>query len=278
MTFDGPLINLILAFFMVMARISGLFTVSPFFGGHNIPGQVRVGMALTLGVIFIALHGHSINGPLLAVNLPQLIALMLQEFLIGLILGFAAELLFTGVRMSGEFIAVQMGMSVSGVLDPITGSQSPLMGQVYYMMMFFLLLSLNLHHGFVFALNKSFVFLPIAKGFSLLGPAAMQLMDIGSDMFVLALLVGSPVMGLLLITEVALGFVAKVMPSMNIFMVSLPLKFALGLLAVMASMPYTADLITQRYGKLVKQLMNLYAHHSNDVAALTHHLTTGGLG
>ncbi len=277
MTFDGPLINLIIAFFMVIARISGLFAISPFFGGHNLPGRVRVGMALSLSVIFIMLHGQAINGPLLAINLPQLIALMGQEFIIGLLIGFGAELLFTGVRMSGEFIAVQMGMSVSGILDPITGSQSPLMGQVYYMLTFFLLLSLNLHHGFILALNKSFVFLPIAKGFPLLGQTVIQVMSIGSDMFVLALLVGSPVMGLLLITEVALGFVAKVMPSMNIFMVSLPLKFALGLLSIMASMPYTADLVIQRYTRLIKQLLNLFAHHT-DVAAFSTHLLTGGLG
>jgi flagellar biosynthetic protein FliR len=259
MTWEIPLINLILGFFLVCARISGLFSVAPFFGGNNIPQRSKLAIALGLSVIFLMLHGQNFNpNQPIAASIPSLAVLMFGEFIIGLILGFAAEMLFIGVRMSGEFMSIQMGMSLAGVLDPITGQQSPVVGQFYYMVAFFMLLSLNLHHGFLMALERSFHWVPLASGLPPLNGTIEQLLAMGSNMFSLALLVAAPVMGLLLITEVSLGFVAKVMPQMNIFMVALPLKVGLGLLAIMASLPYVGDYLTHRYSELVRQLMQLF--------------------
>lgn len=258
MAWTPQVINLIIGFFLVITRISGLFAVSPFFGGQNIPQRPKLALALALGVIFLSLHGSIVNGELIATSIPQLAVVMAQEFAIGLMIGFAAELLFTGIRMSGEFVSVQMGMSIAGVLDPTTGAQTPIVGQFFYMVAFFLLLSFNLHHGFLMALERSFQVLPLGQGIPVLTGAIANVLAISSDMFVMAILVAAPVMGLLLITEVSLGFVAKVMPQMNIFMVALPLKIALGLLAIMASLPYTGDYLHNRYMDLIRQLMQLY--------------------
>lgn len=258
MTWEIPLINLILGFFLVSARISGLFSVAPFFGGNNIPQRSKLAVALGLSVIFLILHGQTNSPQPIATTIAGLAVLMFGEFIIGMILGFAAELLFIGVRMSGEFMSIQMGMSLAGVLDPITGQQSPVVGQFYYMVAFFMLLSLNLHHGFIMGLERSFHWIPLASGLPPLNGTVERLLMLGGDMFSLALLVAAPVMGLLLITEVSLGFVAKVMPQMNIFMVALPLKVGLGLLAIMASLPYVGDYLTHRYSELVRQLMQMF--------------------
>ena len=57
-----------------------------------------------------------------------------------------------------------------------------------------------------------------------------QIVIITSQIFALGLNIALPIFGILFITDVLLGFTSKMMPQMNIFMVSLPLKIYLGLL------------------------------------------------
>ena len=95
-------------------------------------------------------------------------------------------------------------------------------------------------------------------------PAADSAMDrrrfikLTADMFIMALTIGVPIMGILLVTEIALAFVSKVMPQMNVFMVGIPLKVGLGLLAIMLSLPYLAGILGDQYSRLVQVLLGLY--------------------
>lgn len=77
-------------------------------------------------------------------------------------------------------------------------------------------------------------------------------------MFGLALALALPVIGILFIAEIALAFVAKVMPQMNIFMVALPLKVALGLLLISLSAPFLHGYLSDQYAGLIQNLLGLY--------------------
>ena len=72
--------------------------------------------------------------------------------------------------------------------------------------------------------------MPIGYGFGFSPEVVQQIIFIVSQIFVIALKIALPIFGVLFITDVLLGFTSKVMPQMNIFMVSIPLKIYLGLL------------------------------------------------
>jgi flagellar biosynthetic protein FliR len=182
----------------------------------------------------------------------------MATLILGMMIGLVAELVFAAVRMSGEYLAVQMGLSISGTLDPITGIQTPLVGQIFFIFAFFIFLNMNIHHALIVAVDKSFHWIPLGQGITEMGRLAERFIALSGDMFVLALLVGLPVMGVLLATEAAMAFIAKVMPQMNIFIVGLPLKSFIGLLVIFATMPLLADLLSDQYSLLVQHLMGLY--------------------
>jgi flagellar biosynthetic protein FliR len=58
--------------------------------------------------------------------------------------------------------------------------------------------------------------------------------------------VAAPVLVALLITDVAFGVVSRVVPQLNVFAVGFPTKVAVALLVVGASLPFTANWISNQ--------------------------------
>lgn len=253
-------VNTVVAFLLVLFRISGMLVSAPLFNMRAIPPQAKIGLAFAMALIFFPLH---MGGLMVPTDLIQFALLAIQETLIGLLLGFTANLMFLAIQMAGEFISVQMGLSVAQVLDPVTQTNSPVMGQFFFYLAAILFLTLNIHHGLIVGIDKSFQWLPLGQfvggeGALSGGALTVRLMKLTADMFLIALAIGLPVMGILLLSEVALGFVAKVMPQMNVFMVGIPLKVALGLLVIMISLPLVGEVLGHQYANLVQVLLGLY--------------------
>ena len=205
----------ILAFVLLLTRMSGLFATSPFFSNIGVPSRIKVGLAVGMSLLLYPLHAEQAQS--LPMTLPAFTFIAAQEFVIGLLIGFVADLVLVSVRMSGGYLAVQMGLSVAEVLDPLTGTRSPVLGQFYFIYAFFLFLSLNMHHVLIAAVDRSFHWIPLGQGITNVGLLTERMIALSGDLFLVALMVALPVMGVLLVTETAMAFVAKVMPQMNIF-------------------------------------------------------------
>lgn len=218
---------------------------------RSMPQLTKIGVSFALAFILFPFHS---DGFVIPQDLIHFALLGAQEIIIGLMMGFAANLIFVAIQMSGEYISVQMGMSMSSILDPISGSQVPTLGQVYFYFALLIFLSLNAHHSLILGLNHSFDVVPLGQFMTSIGAMAERFIVLGSEMFTLALIVCVPVMGTMLVTEIALGYMAKVMPQMNIFMVGLPLKLAVGLTALAVSLPYVNYLLTERFDELSQYL------------------------
>ncbi|MFN8614945.1 MAG: flagellar biosynthetic protein FliR [Vampirovibrionales bacterium] len=74
------------------------------------------------------------------------------------------------------------------------------------------------------------------------------------------LVAAAPTMGILFVTEVAIAFVAKVMPQMNVFTVSAFLKCLLGILLIALTFPQVAQLLERYDATLIKNTMALFSH------------------
>ena len=221
-------------FVLVLARVSGLFLSAPIFSSRQMPTRLKVMVAVILGAMiayFIPVTGTA------GISTPMYLGLaLLSETLIGYTIGFVAYMLFAGLQLAGQLMDMQMGFAIVNVIDPQTGTQIPMMGNLTQTVALLSYLAVNGHHYLLQAVVQSYQVIPVL-GLSLGGVFYDRLFSISAEMFVIALKVAAPVVIAVLISDIAMGFIARTVPQMNVFIVGLPLKILLGLGGLMIMMP-----------------------------------------
>lgn len=220
--------NLIL-FVIVFTRLSGLTASAPLLSTYPIPMQVKVWfIALVSFIMFpIVLSQTNFQVP---TSIPILSLVLIKEFMIGYIAGFVANVVFIGVEISADLISMQMGLTASQALNPMTGDTSPILAQAYTILASMIFIGLNGYQWIFSAIYKTFQILPPGYNLVVSGTFTQSVIYLTSQIFSIGLSIALPIFSVLVITDVLLGFVAKMMPQMNIFMVALPVKIYLGLI------------------------------------------------
>ncbi len=222
-------------FLLVFIRITSMFAVAPMFGNQSVPIQVRMWAGgLFAFAIFplIAATTHSV--PL---DIGPLIVLGLQEALVGSAIGFSLGIVFHGVVYAGELFGFVMGLSISSMIDPQNGFDVPVIGQFVYVISVFIFIILNGHLFLIQALKMSYDAVPIS-GLKLSGSAVETFVRLTGMVFVTAIKIGAPVIVSLFLTDVLMGIISRMVPQVNVFFVGMPLKIAVGVFTLMASLPF----------------------------------------
>lgn len=236
-------------FILILVRVTGLFVASPIFGRNNIPAIAKIGLSVTLALILLPLK---INTLFLDIeNIRMLIFWSISEFLIGLIIGFIAFIYFNIVYLAGTVVDVQMGFGMVNIMDPETNAQMPIMGGFYNILITLVFFTINGHHQLIKSLIHSYEILPI--GFNILVNENLinYLIKMLIEMFVLALQLSAPILIAIFLVNVILGILARTMPQMNIFIVGMPLKIAIGIIIILISLrffiPYSEILFNKMF-------------------------------
>jgi len=229
--------NEITIFLLVFMRITTAFVVFPVFNSTTIPTQTKIGAGVVLTLLTFPVLRNSVI--MVPADTSHLILSLSTEVLIGLILGFLASLVFTGVELAGQLISMQMGFGIVNVYDPQTSRQIPIVGQFYSYIAMMIFLAIDGHHFLLDGLFKSFKTIPISSASFKSGIVELN-MSMMSSIFVSAIKIGIPVIVTLLLTSIALGLVARAVPQMNVFFVGMPLKIGMGLIALSFSLPLFA--------------------------------------
>lgn len=218
----------IIFFIVIFTRLSGMMTSAPLLSTYPIPMQVKIWfMALVTFIMFplvIAKTGFPVP-----TSMPELTVILLKEFIIGYITGFVANVVFIGVEIAADLISMQMGLTAAQAMNPMTGDTSPILSQAYTILASIIFIGLNAYQWIFSAIYKTFQLIPPGYGFVVNGQITHNFILITSQMFIVGLGIALPIFSVLMITDVLLGFVSKMMPKMNIFMVSMPIKIYLGL-------------------------------------------------
>lgn len=219
----------IILFMAIFTRLSGLFYSAPLFSTYPIPNQVKLWLAATIAFIMFPIVGA--NTDFITPNsVPALSLILFKEFLIGYAIGFCAKIVFSGIEFGVNTFTVQMGLAADQALNPASGGSSPVLTQAYTYLASMIFVALGAHRWLFAAIYNSFKSMPVGYVFTFSSGLVEQIVVISAQLFSLALNIALPIFGILFITDVLLGFTSKMMPQMNIFMVSLPLKIYLGLL------------------------------------------------
>lgn len=103
----------------------------------------------------------------------------------------------------------------------------------------------------------------LVESLKLLPPGAVNIfkpgdMHLGAwlqSIFNLGVRFSVPYYGALLLADIGLGFLARTVPQMNIFILGLPLKMGLGLFLLMVVFPLTVDLIAPMIGPVIESAL-----------------------
>lgn len=234
------LYTVLTAFFWPFVRILGIFTSAPLFSHKSIPVQVRVGLAV--GITFLVapvLQPFVEHEPLSWSGL----LILVQQFVIGIAIGFVMQLVFAGVDFAGQLIAMSMGIGFASFFDPQTQGQTPGISQFLTLIATLLFIGQDFHLLLIESLADSFNSLPVGIE-GLTRNTLQQLASWGGDVFSIGLQLALPIITALLIANMALAILTRAAPQLNIFGIGFPVTLTVGYLMIYFSIPFMEMPIT----------------------------------
>jgi flagellar biosynthetic protein FliR len=239
---------------MVFSRLAGFLTAAPVFGSAVIPGRVRLAAALVFAAVLApdVVHPPAVDdwGPL------QLGFAAGAEVVVGLALGFAASLLFWGIRTAGALLDVQLGYSAAPVLDPLTGEETDLIGGFAMLFAFVTYLALGGHRWLIAGIAQSYDLLPIGASAATAAAEATGVRLVG-QMLTTVVMVGAPAVAALFLTDLALCICSRVVPQLNAFSVLFPARIVVGLTAVALSLPLISGFLADHLLRIAESVATL---------------------
>lgn len=260
MTQAPNLINLlspynIVIYMLIFTRLTGLLQTAPFFSTISAPMMTKLWFAATIAFIFYPIV-YANKSFMLPHDMAEFIILMAIEYFIGYLIGFVANLLLEGVRMTGSILSVQMGLSMSEALDPATGINSPELSKVYIYLATLVFLSTGAYQMLFISVFNSFSAIPMGLLPVFNADVIVSMTQLFAQIFKIAFGVALPIFSVLLISDMLLGMMNKMMPQMNIYMVALPVKIYIGLFLIFAFFSAT-NVFLQGVIKNYMQAINL---------------------
>ncbi|KMZ54322.1 flagellar biosynthetic protein FliR [Dorea sp. D27] len=214
-----------LVFTLVLMRMSGFIYLNPVLGRKNIPAVFKAGLALMLALTVYPQAGEAEEEVTSAIVYA---VLLLKEFALGYLLGFVMQLFDMVVSFAGAVIDFQMGLSMATVYDAQNGTQIALTGnilQIYYLLLFF---AVDGHLALLKILMTSQEVVPYAA--LRLGSGPVQaVLQIAIECIVLAVKLAFPIIAFEFLVEVATGLLMRIIPQINLFVMSIQLRVIIGL-------------------------------------------------
>lgn len=213
---------------LVAARIAALFLMTPVLHAMPMPTSVRVLLAVGLSVALALPFGAGGPVPLAGGALAQA---FLGELALGATLGLGILMAFSGFAVAGRLLDVQVGFGIGQVFDPVTRTQIPVLTSVFTLFGVLLFFLVDGHHALLRGVALSLERFPVGRPWSL-EAAAEPVIRQAAGLFTLGFALAAPVVMCVLLVEFALGVVARNLPQVNMFVLGIPVKIIVGLLAL----------------------------------------------
>ena len=200
-------------FFLATVRVGSFVISSPLFGMRGVPTPIRVVISFILGVAVVSFTGLPSENLLNSLNF---IFIVLVEIAVGITAGLIVTIWFSSVALAGEKMATSAGLGYAAQIDPQAGGQTPVVSVILNLFLIVLFVSLDGHLLMLRVFFESYLILPIGSM-----PPPMVLIGAGikaaGSMFIAASLIMLPVVGIILMINVAAGIMTRSAPQLNLF-------------------------------------------------------------
>lgn len=227
---------------LAMVRPGAAMLAAPFFGAGNVPVQLRLLLALALGMPVASMIEPAI--PAAGLVSAAGFLLIAGEALVGLAMGFALQVGFAVALLAGEAISNIMGIGFAAMADPATGQPSPAIGQYLAMLALFLFLAGDGHLLFFEIVFQSYQTLPPGAAWLSVNTLG-SMVEFGGLVFAAGLAVAMPVLSALLLLQAVFAMVSRSAPTLNLFSIGFPATLAAGIVLLAIATPVMADALAR---------------------------------
>src|SRR5882724_8746659 len=141
------------AYFLIFARVGTMLMLLPGLGELSVPPRMRLSAALALAILIMPLHRDAYRIDL--TSFAPMLTMLVEELLIGALLGLTARLTIGALQVTGSIVAQQLGLGFVTAVDPTQGQQGVILGNFLTILGIALLFATNLHHLVIAALDDS---------------------------------------------------------------------------------------------------------------------------
>jgi flagellar biosynthesis protein FliR len=220
---------------LVLIRVSALVFLLPILNTDEVPQRLKAAMSFFLSLILFPTVPHAAIA--IPESVPAYIMLAVKEIYIGVVMGFAGTFVFAGLRLAGSWIDAETGFNGMQVMNPIAGEEDTPMGHLMFIIFILMLLATGGYQFYIQAIAESFRLIPLTGAEAASGGMVAIFLKLSISAFLLGVKVAAPVVGTLFISSIGLAIIARTMPQMNVWMVSMPMKLALGMMTMIFALP-----------------------------------------
>ena len=199
----------------------------PFFSHTAISMSVKTGLIFYLSILFYP----AVTLSSVPVDISSLALMVVSEFMLGLISGLVLNLIFGALGLAGMQIGMVMGFSMASVMDPSTGTNTPIISNILTLIALMMLLAFDGHHLILLFLNETMESIELG-GFYPKSFIWDYLSDGVTHMFVMGFIIAFPIIALSLLADVIFGMLMKTMPQFNLLVVGFPIKIFLSIMVL----------------------------------------------
>ena len=235
-------------FLLILVRIASFVYIAPFFGMTNTPGRVKIGFSAVVSLLM-----YSVILPKTGLEYSGVFdyaILVVKEAMVGLLIGYGANICNTIIGLAGKQIDMNIGLSMAMEYDPMTQSQSSVVSNMYNYFILMLLIVTNMHHFIFRALIDSYTVVPIAKVTFQMDHLLTTMVQFLIDTFVISFRIFLPVFAVTMIANCILGILSKASPQLNMFSVGIQIKLMVGLVIMFLTVFLLPDVANYIFGEM----------------------------
>jgi flagellar biosynthesis protein FliR len=244
----------ILLFFLILVRFVSMLASAPVFSIKGIPNLLKIGIAGLLALLVFPMVERIT--PELELNFVRAITLIAGEILTGVTIGIVINFLFAGIEMAGEYVGLDMGLSMAQEFDPLFDQQISVIARMNNILAMLIFVLIDGHHFLIEAVVYSFRLLPIGT-WNMTSLALTKIMHISASVLAIGVKIAAPAMVTLFLTSVAMGITARAVPQMNIFFVGFPLRISAGFMSLMLAFPLFFYVFNKLLGSFESDILYL---------------------
>lgn len=225
---------------LIFVRIISAFSAAPIYNHQAIPAVVKVFISLVISyIIFLSANSPKIQ---VEINLIWIAVNVLKEVISGLIIGFSINMIFYAVSFAGSLIGFDIGLSMSQVFNPVDGMGSNVIEEMLYFLAILVFFMIDGHHHLIRALVYSFSVIPLGL-YTIKRSVYDTFMMMAASVFVIAVKISAPILVSYFLMNVGEGILSRIIPQMQVFFVTYPIKVGIGFLMLASLVPLYVYLI-----------------------------------
>ncbi len=252
------LISRFMVFTLVLARTGALVMTAPIFSTQSLPRRVRALIAVMMSLLVTpaflntsmpAIEDMGIYGRMLA-----------SEALVGLLLGFGMNILFSGIQVAGQIVSQLSGLSLAEVFNPGFDEDVSVFSQLFYFVTLAMFVAVGGHRIMTEALLDTFTAAP--PGQASLGSNFVDvLVNVLTQSFALGIRAAAPLMVALLLSNLVLGLISRTLPQINVIAVGFSVNALLGLALLFLSVGMVAWVFQDPTLEVLQHLREVVVKH-----------------